>query len=115
MELFLNKRTMEKITVLGHELLLAFNMAAQIEFEELSGQPFGIETLGTQKATMQLCYAALKVSNESVPFTFEEMIRDINVEDTAAIKNAVTSAMNAWYKIPDVIEQQPASEDGGKN
>jgi hypothetical protein len=102
------------MTILGQELAVTFNMAVQIEFEDLSGLAFDLNILGTQKATMMLCYAALKVANGKVPFTFEEMVSNITVEETAELKNAVIEAMNKWFKIPEVIGQQP-KEEGEKN
>lgn len=102
------------MTILGQELAVTFNMAVQIEFEEVSGLAFDLNMLGTQKATMQMCYAALKVANGKVPFTFEEMVSNITVEETAELKNAVIGAMNKWFKIPEVIDQQP-TEEGEKN
>lgn len=105
---------MKKISIFGHELAVTFNMAVQIEFEELSGKAFSIDNLETQKATMQLCYASLKVANDNVPFTFDEMTANISVEQTAELKNAVFTSMSEWFVIPEVIEQKE-EEDGSKN
>lgn len=107
----------KKITILGNELAISFNMAVQIEFEDISGHPFDFDILDTQKATMQLCYASLKASNDSVPFTFDDMIRQLGVEDTANLKTAVTEAMNDWFNVPKVLQeqQQEQSEDAAKN
>lgn len=107
----------KKITILENELAIAFNMAVQIEFEDQSGHPFDFDILDTQKATMQLCYASLKASNENVPFTFDEMIKQLGVEETANLKTAVIEAMNEWFNVPKVLQeqQQKQSEDAAKN
>ena len=93
-------------------------MAVQIHFEEISGQIFAFETLDSQKATMQLCYASLKEANPGgVPFTFKEMLGNMDVHETASLKEAVKDAMNEWFEIPAVMEQQGdlQEEDDQKN
>ena len=106
---------MKKITILGKKLEICFNMAAEIEYEELSGKPFDLEKMNTQKATMQLCYAVLKVANDKVPFTFDELNRKAKFNETAELKAAVIEAMNEWLGIPAVMAEkeqpQPAGEE----
>jgi hypothetical protein len=106
---------MNKINILGHELNVTFNMAVEIEYEEMSGKPFDLESMNTQKATMQLCYAALKVANNKVPFTFEELNRKATFGETAELKTSVIEAMNEWLVIPTVMadtgQEQPAGEE----
>ena len=109
---------MNKVTLFGKDYTIAFNMAVQIRFEEMSGKPFDLTTMETQTATMQLCYASLKESNDNLPFTFEEMTKRLTMSETADLKNAVIEAMNAWFGIPKVMqdEDQPQEqEDDGKN
>ena len=106
---------MKKVTILGHDLNVSFNMAAEIEYEEQSGKPFDLEKMNTQKATMQLCYAVLKVSNDNMPFTIDEMNRKATFSETAELKAAVIEAMNEWLGIPAVMageeQSQPADEE----
>ena len=101
------------VTILGHELNISFNMAVEIEYEELSGKPFDLQQMDTQKATMQLCYASMKVSNDNVPFTIDEMNCKATFRETAELKAAVIEAMNDWLGIPAVMaeEAQPAAEE----
>lgn len=104
------------VTILGHVLNISFNMAVEIEYEELSGKPFDLRQMDTQKATIQLCYAVLKVFNDKVPFTIDEMNRKATFSETKALKAAVIEAMSEWVGIPAVMaeEAQPAAE-GEKN
>ena len=105
---------MKKITILGHDLNVSFNMAAEIEYEELSGKPFDLEKMNTQKATMQLCYAAMKVSNDKVPFTIGEMNRKATLSETAELKSAVIDAMNEWLGIPAVMAEEAQAQPAGE-
>jgi len=106
---------MKKVTILGKKMKIFFNMAAEIEYEELSGKPFDLQEMNTQKATMQLCYAVLKVSNDNMPFTIDEMNRKATFSETAELKAAVIEAMNEWLGIPPVMaeeaEAQPPAEE----
>lgn len=106
---------MKKVTILGYRLEICFNMAAEIEYEDISGKPFDIKKMDTQKATMQMCYAMLKVSNHNVPFTFEELNRKATFSETEELKSAVIEAMNEWLGIPAVMadkeQAQPADEE----
>lgn len=105
---------MKKITILGHDLNVSFSMAAEIEYEEQSGKPFDLEKMNTQKATMQLCYAVLKVSNDKVPFTFDELNRNAKFSETAELKSAVIEAMNEWLGIPAVMAEDAHEHPAGE-
>ena len=109
---------MSKTNILGHELNISFNMAVEIEYEELSGKPFDLQQMDTQKATMQLCYAVLKVSNDKVPFTFEELNRKAKFSETKELKASVIEAMNEWLGIPAVMaekEKEKPDDEEEKN
>jgi hypothetical protein len=105
---------MKKLTILGHDLNVIFNMAAEIEYEEQSGKPFDLEKMNTQKATMQLCYAVLKVANDKMPFTFEELNRKATFNETAELKSAVIKAMNEWLGIPAVMAEEAQAQPAGE-
>lgn len=107
----------KKVTILGHKLDVVFNMAVEIEFEELSGSIFSIENLSSQKATMQLCFASMKIANKKLPFTYEEMLDRLSMKETAELKNAVIETMNKWFTVPEVMEKgaHTGSEEEGKN
>ena len=105
---------MKKITILGHDLNICFNMAAEIEYEEQSGKPFDLEKMNTQKATMQLCYAVLKVANDKVPFTFDQLNRQAKFSETAELKAAVIESMNEWLGIPAVMAEEAQAQPDGE-
>lgn len=105
---------MNKIKILGHELNIIFNMAVEIEYEDLSGKPFDLQQMDTQKTTMQLCYATLKVSNNNVPFTIDEMNRKATFSETAELKAAVIKAMNEWLGIPAVMSEEAQAQPAGE-
>ena len=101
----------KKVTINGHELSVVFNMAVEIEYEDISGQPFDIPSMTTQKATMQLCYASLKVANGKLPFTFDELKKSISVEEWLALKDTVIAIMTEWFHIPAVMKEENQNEE----
>lgn len=105
---------MKKVTILGHDLNVSFSMAAEIEYEEQSGKPFDLEKMNTQKATMQLCYAVLKVANDKVTFTFDELNRKATFSETSELKSAVIEAMNEWLNIPAVMTEKAQEQAAGE-
>lgn len=105
---------MNTVKINGHELNVVFNMAVEIEYEDMSGQPFDLEKMNTQKATMQLCYASMKVANSKLPFTFDQLNGIISFSETTELKNAVLTAMHDWLNIPSVMannDQTPTEEE----
>ena len=114
---------MSIVKIFGHDYKLQFNMATQIEYEEMSGNLFDVESpaMTTQKGTLQLCYAALKASNGELPFTYEQLIgtdeyegqNGITVSETIALKNALFDSMNRWFEIPGVLRDEVESESKG--
>jgi hypothetical protein len=105
---------MKKINILGHELNVSFNMAVELEYEDISGQPFDLEAMNTQKATMQLCYASLKVANDKLPFSFASMNENLSFRETAELKNAVIDVMNEWLGIPAVMAEEAQAQSAGE-
>lgn len=106
-----------KVKILGHELEVTFNMAVEIEYEDISGMIFNVENLNSQKGTMQVCYAAMKVANGKVPFTFEEMVTKATAEETSMLKDATIKCMMEWLKVPEVMsdKQTEGEEESEKN
>ena len=100
----------KKVTINGGEFDVTFNMAVEIEYEDMSGQPFDVASMNTQKATMQLCYASLKEANDKLPFSFDELKNTINIEEWIALKDAVIGAMTEWFHIPAVMQEDANSE-----
>ena len=105
----------KKVTINGHELSVVFNMAVEIEYEDISGQPFDIPSMTSQKATMQLCYASLKVANGKLPFTFDELKKSISVEEWLSLKDTVIALMTEWFHIPTVMKEENQNEEEEKN
>ena len=106
------------VTIGGHALQITFNMNVQILFEKKTKLAFSLDAINNQTGTMELCYAALKEANDSVPFTFEEMCKRMSSQETIALKSALWAAMAEWFEVPELAEDSKAeqtTEDSPKN
>lgn len=102
----------KKVEFNGNTYNVTFNMAVEIKYEELSGQPFDLQHMDTQKATMQLCYASMLIANSELPFTFDELKENVNVKEWIAMKQTVIDAMTEWFEVPAVMQEEvPAEEE----
>ena len=111
----------KKVTVLGEELDIRFNMAVEIAYEDIANEPFSVQSLERQKNIVALCMAVIIVNNPDTKITTEQFIREVPSDEYNAIVSAVIEAMTEWMKIPSVIpksekaEESDQSDDSPKN
>ena len=103
--------TERKVTVLGEELDIRFNMAVEIAYEEIANEPFNVQSLERQKNIVALCMAAIIMNNPETKITTEQFIREVASDEYNAIAAAVIEAMTEWMKIPSVIPQDKPTEE----
>ena len=101
----------KKVTVLGEELDIRFNMAVEIAYEDITNEPFSFQSLERQKNIVALCMAAIIVNNPETKITAERFIREVASDEYNAIVSTVIEAMTEWMKIPSVIPQDKPSEE----
>lgn len=107
-----------KITLLGEELNIAYNLATQITYEKITDKAFDPADLAKTENRLSLCYACIIVNNENTKITFEQILRELSIEDYSKLDVAVNQAITTWYKIPTAAhldEETPEDEDSPKN
>lgn len=104
--------TKKKITFLGKEVTIAYNMATQIAYEEISGAAFEPEALNKTKNTLILYYACIVANNPETTITFDNLLIDATAADIKTLREAVLDSFQEWCKT--VMEAAP-TEDDGKN
>ena len=100
-----------KVTISNEEIDIQFNMAVEIAYEEVAGEPFNIESLSKMKNTMALCMAAIVAANPDTSITMEYLLKNASVKEIGELKNAVTETMMEWLQIPKVIADAEAKEE----
>lgn len=105
-----NKQT---ITLLGEQVDIRFNMAVEIAYEEITGEPFNIETLNKQKNSLALYMAAIITANPDTKITIERLMTEASGAEIGQLATAVIESMTQWMHIPDVLpkEEQPEKKD----
>ena len=88
----------KQITILGKTIDIAFNMATQIAYEEIVGEPFDVEALKKTSNTMVLYYACIIANNKETDLTFDQLLMDADANDIATLKDAVISSFTEWCK-----------------
>jgi len=105
-----NKQT---ITILGEQVDIRFNMAVEIAYEEITGDPFNIETLNKQKNSLALYMAAIITANPETNITIERLMTEASGAEIGQLATAVIESMTQWMHIPDVLpkEDHPEKKD----
>ena len=102
---------MQKINLLGKEVNIAFNLATEIAYEQITGEAFGIEKLSFTKNAVALYMAAIIANNPDIDITTEDFISKASGAEVKALSDAIYAEMKAWMNIPDVMEEKEESKD----
>ena len=100
------------LTILGHEVVILFNMAVEISFEEIAGKPFGEFDLKASKDILALAYAGIIANNPDVEITANDLMFKASGAELAAVINMITESFIEWNKIPQTLNDE---EDENKD
>ena len=106
------------ITILGETLTIAFNMAVQISFEEITGKPFSDINTDSSKDNFALAYAAIIANNPDTNITADNLMRDISGAELKELLQAICDAAVEWNEMPATLaddEDKKKDETGGEN
>ncbi len=97
------------IHILGEDVKITFDMSVEIAYEEISGTPFNIEDLKTQKASLSLYMAAIIANNPQTEITVERLMKEATGPEIGLLGQTIIAAMTAWMAIPSAVikEEQP--------
>lgn len=96
----------KKITILGCEVIIVFNMAVQITFEEISGKPFAEIDNNSSKDNLTLAYSAILANNPDTSITIDKLMHEASGKDMAELLNAVTESFIQWNKMPSTLADE---------
>lgn len=99
----------KKINILGEDIVLRFNMAVQLSYEEVTGEAFIVQNITTRKAQAALYIAAIITNNPETGITLERLMKEAKSPDFQALDMAMGELISDWYNLPkavaDVIEE----------
>lgn len=111
----------KRIKILGEDVVLRFNMAVQLSYEEITGVPFSLNDMVMKRSQIALYMAAIIVNNPDTLITADRLMTEARVDDINALDSAMGELMSDWYNLPkavaDVIEEdnkKVARKKGGK-
>lgn len=105
---------MQKIKLLGKEVNIAFNLATEIAYEQITKEAFGIEKLNFTKNAVALYMAAIIANNPDMDITTEDIIVKASGAEVKALSDAIYAEMKAWMNIPDVMDEQEEKKEEGE-
>ena len=91
------------ISILGHEVVITFNMAVQISFEEITGKPFSDINTDSSKDNFALAYAAIIANNPDTKITADNLMRDISGAELKDLLQAISDAAVEWNEMPATL------------
>ena len=91
------------ITILGETLTIAFNMAVQISFEEITGKSFREINTDSSKDNFALAYAAIIANNPDTNITAGNLMRDISGAELKDLMQAISDAFVEWNDMPATL------------
>ena len=91
------------ISILGHEVVITFNMAVQISFEEITGKPFSDINTDSSKDNFALAYAAIIANNPDTNITADNLMRDISGTELKELLQAISDAAVEWNEMPATL------------
>lgn len=95
---------MEKnIEILGEQIILRFNMAVQLAYEEITGRPFTVQEMTMKKAQMALFIAAIITNNPETGITMDRLLTEATGDDITKLDTAMGEIISEWYHLPDRV------------
>lgn len=102
----------KEITLFGQPTPLAFNLGAQIAYEDITGQAFELTQITTVKARTALYMACIIAADENTPITMDQLLAAENPEDIQTIDEAVAEMIRAWFHLPATAQkEEPEQKD----
>lgn len=95
----------KKINILGEDIVVRFNMAVQLAYEEITGNAFNVQDMTMKKAQMALFIATILTNNPDTGITMERMMTEATSDDITKLDNALGDVIAEWYHLPRQVEK----------
>lgn len=105
----------KKITLLGEEIDIRFNMAVMLAYEEIMGEPFLGSEFQTLKSRYALLLAAVINSKPDTRITADALLKEAGWTEIQTALETVTELMSEWFDIPGVMKAENDDEDDKEN
>ena len=102
------------ISILGHEVVITFNMAVQISFEEITGKPFSEIDTNVSKDSLALAYSAIIANNPDCNITVDNLMHDASGAELNGVIKAISDSFVDWNKVPETLADEEDKKEEEK-
>lgn len=95
----------KKINILGEDIVVRFNMAVQLAYEEITDNPFNVQDMTRKKAQTALFIATILTNNPETKITMDRIMTEATGEDITKLDTALGEAIAEWYHLPRQVEK----------
>lgn len=103
-----------EITLFGQPTTLAFNLGAQIAYEDITGQPFDLAQITSVKARTALYMACILAGDEHTTITMDKLLT-AEPDAIEVLDEEVAEMIKQWYHIPDTAQKEEPDTKGKKH
>ena len=99
------------INFLGKDVVICYNMATQIAYEEITGNTFDVADLNKTSNAMALYLACIFANNPETDITLDNILKDATANEIKTLQNAVLDSFKEWCGVAD---KEQKGEDAEK-
>jgi len=93
------------------ELSIRFNMAVEIAYEDITGEPFDLMTISKSKKNLLSLYSAVIITcNKDSKVTTDDLLFNLDGEELTKIDAAISECMRDWLHLPLVMQNTSEQE-----
>jgi hypothetical protein len=88
-------------------------MAVELEYEQITGQPFDMSKFNMVSKSLDLCLAVIRTYNPSTEINIHRLKYEATGKEIGELNTAVAEALTAWMEIPATeLANQPEAKEG---
>ena len=104
----------KKVKIGGKVVVIAFNLATQIKFEEKNGRMPDMDHLTSVSETTLLLLASIEANNEGSDFKAEDLTKRASLKEFEAATSALAESMTEFFRVPEIAESHVAKPEGSE-
>jgi len=99
----------ETIKLLGEDVVVAFNLAVQIAYEDITEKPFVLTEINGRKQQAALYMAVIIANNPETKITMDSLLSEASFEDLQLLDVTIGAMIREWYNIPNLDGNEKAN------
>ena len=100
----------KNIKFLGKDVVICYNMATQIAYEEITGNTFDVADLNKTSNAMALYLACIFANNPETDITLDNLLKEATATEIKTLQNAVLDSFKEWCGVADSKQEEDAEK-----